>query len=75
MGLVPAKASKLADGASPKNDTFQINTPAERSLPIDLTLSGIVTLAKPLQSKNAPLEIDVIPDEIEHSRPDPKFEP
>ena len=64
VGLVPAKGSELADGASPNNVTLpklahRLNAP----LPIDLILSGIVTLAKPLQSKNAPLEIDVPPDE------------
>ena len=64
MGLVPANASELADGALPKNVTLsKLPHRLKAPLPIDLTLSGIVTSAKPLQSKNAPLEIDVIPDE------------
>ena len=59
-----ANAPALTEGASPKKVTFsklphRLNAP----LPIDFTLAGIVTSAKPAQSKKAPFEIEVTPDD------------
>ena len=64
IGLVPAKASELAEGASPKKVTLsRFSHRLKAPLPIDLTLSGIVISSRLGQSKNAPFEMDVMPEE------------
>lgn len=59
---MPAKASELAEGASPKKITIsRLSHHMRAPLPIDLTLSGIVISARLGQSKNVPFEMDIIP--------------